>query len=85
MMNNEKLLEKLIEAFLDRRNKKEMRDFLNGILTPKELDEIAVRLEIVKKLKSGYRQQSIAQELGTGVATVTRGSRELRKGRFRYI
>ena len=62
-----------------------MRDFLFGILTPSELDEIVTRLQIVKLIKKGLPHQEIARRLKVGVATVTRGSRELRMGRFKNI
>ena len=62
-----------------------MEDFLLGILTPKERLEIPMRLRIVKMLKQGIPQQGIAESLGVGVATVTRGSRELQKGRFKVV
>lgn len=75
----------LIDTLLQIKTKAEMRDFLLGILTPAELVEIPTRLQIVKKLKQGVGQHQIAQELGVGVATVTRGSKELQKGRFQTI
>lgn len=75
----------LIEAFLKNKNSVEMLDFLKGILTPKEFDEIVTRLQIVKLLKKGLPHQEIARRLKVGVATVTRGSRELRLGRFKKI
>lgn len=78
-------MRRLVEAFKSLQTEKEIEDFLRGILTPKELDEICMRLEIVKKLKQGTPQQEIAKILGVGVATVTRGSRELKNGRFKYI
>lgn len=59
-----------------------LKDFLVGILTPKEIEEIAVRIEIIKQLKKGIPQQQIAKKLQVGIATVTRGSKELQKGRF---
>jgi len=62
-----------------------MVNFLYGILTPQELEEIPVRLQIVKLLKKGTPQHEIAQKLGVGVATVTRGSKEIAKGRFSSI
>lgn len=62
-----------------------MENFLDGILTPQELEEIPVRLQIVKLLKKGIPQHEIAQKLGVGVATVTRGSKEITKGRFSSI
>ena len=64
---------------------KEMNEFLRGLLTEGELAELLMRLQIVKKLKSGLSQQKIAKELGVGVATVTRGSKEIQKGRFTQL
>jgi len=75
----------LVEAFLKNRLKAEMLDFLFGILTPKELEELTTRLQIVKLLKKGLPHQEIARRLEVGVATVTRGSRELRMGRFKKV
>ena len=75
----------LVEAFLKNKSKVEMLDFLKGILTPSELDELMTRLQIVKMLKKGLPHQEIARRLKVGVATVTRGSRELRLGRFSKV
>lgn len=76
---------KLVEAFLKNRSSQEMLDFLKGILTPKEFAELATRIQIVKLLKEDLPHQEIARRLGVGVATVTRGSRELKMGRFKNI
>lgn len=81
-MNDEKYLQVFIETLLTLKTKKEMREFLEGILTPQEMIEIPTRLQIVKKLKEGISQHEIAKELGVGVATVTRGSKEIQKGKF---
>lgn len=78
-------LEELVNTILNVRGKKEMYDFLQGILTPKELFEIPNRLQIIKMLKRGISHHDIAGKLHVGVATVTRGSRELREGRFRNV
>lgn len=67
------------------KTEKDMLDFLKGILTPKELDELPTRLEIVKRLKRGEPQHKIAEELGVGIATVTRGSKEIQRGSFKNI
>lgn len=83
-MNNQYLNE-LIELLLKTKGRDGMEDLLLGILTPKELLEIPMRLQIVKLLRRGIPQQEIAEELGVGVATVTRGSREIQKGRFKVI
>lgn len=75
----------LVQSFLKNKSAPQMLDFLKGILTPKEFDELVTRLQIVKLLKKGLPHQEIARRLGVGVATVTRGSRELRIGRFKKI
>ncbi|PIV37254.1 transcriptional regulator, partial [Candidatus Roizmanbacteria bacterium CG02_land_8_20_14_3_00_36_15] len=82
---NKKYLNELVDAFLQMRTKDQMIDFLFGILTPKELEELTTRLQIVKLLKKGLPHQEIARRLEVGVATVTRGSRELRMGRFKKV
>lgn len=80
-----KQLDEFINALLKIKNKDKMRDFLEGILTPKELIELPHRLEIVKMLKRGISHHDVAGKLGVGVATVGRGSRELQKGRFQNV
>lgn len=80
-----KNLEELIKVLLGIQTKEKMCDFLQGILTPKELLEIPNRLQIVKMLKKGISQHDIAGKLHVGVATVTRGSREIQKGRFQNV
>lgn len=72
----------LVEAFLSLKTKSDVKTFLDGILTPKEREELPVRLQIVKLLKKGVPQHEIASKLGVGVATVTRGSKEISKGNF---
>lgn len=84
-MKSNKELNELIEVLLKIKNKNEMYDFLRGILTPKELLEIPNRLQIIKMLKSGVPHHDIAEKLRVGVATVTRGSREIQKGRFQNV
>ncbi len=82
--NNEELLV-LIDTMLKFKTREEVYDFLFGIFTPKELIEVPKRLAIVHMLKKGVQHQEIAEKLQVGVATVTRGSKELQKGRFKYV
>lgn len=84
-MRQNSYLDSLVSTFLTIKTAQEMHEFLVGILTPKELVELPTRLEIVKMLKSGIAQHEIAEKLGVGVATVTRGSKELQKGRFKNV
>ena len=76
-----KLLTKNITSFTTSRD---LEDFLEGILTPLELEQIGIRLKIIKMLKKGVPQHKIAADLEIGVATVTRGSRMLKEGKFNY-
>ena len=75
----------LVDAFTSLNTKKDVREFLDGILTPKERKELPVRLQIFKLLKKGIPQHEIATKLGVGVATVTRGSKEIAKGNFSLL
>lgn len=73
---------KLVESL---RSSQKLSDFFVGILTPQEIEIIATRIEIVRMLKKNVPQKDIADKLGVGIATVTRGSRELKRGRFHYV
>lgn len=84
MIKNKQLAE-LIKLLLSIKTEDQMENLLLGILTPKELLEIPARLQIVKMLKKGISQQEIAQKLGVGIATVTRGSKEIQLGRFKVV
>ncbi len=85
MKNGDAKMDELFEALLSIKDKRTLRDFLEGILTPKEMLEIPRRLQVIKMLKKGVPQHQIAKELGIGIATVTRGSKELQKGHFKGI
>jgi TrpR family trp operon transcriptional repressor len=67
------------------RDKQMLEDFLFSVTTDKERTELAQRVEIVKRLIDGEPQHKIATDLGVGVATVTRGSKELSLGRFKIL
>jgi TrpR family trp operon transcriptional repressor len=81
----EQYLREFIQVLLSLKTEKNLRSFLEAILTPKELEEIPTRLQIVKLLKKGITQKEISKKLGVGIATVTRGSKELQKGSFKNI
>ena len=79
------LLKHFIDVLMEIKSRDELEDFLIGILTPAELEEIPRRLKIVEMLLEGKSQREIAEKLGVGVATVSRGARELKLGRFKVI
>ncbi len=66
-------------------NRKDIEDFLIGITTDQERREFAQRVEIVKMLLAGVPQKQISENLGVGIGTVTRGSKEIKQGRFKYL
>lgn len=84
-MPKEHYLSDLAEAIAKIRDKKTAEDFLRNILTPKELDEIARRLQIFKMLKKGTSQRMIAKKLKVSIGTISRGSREIQYGPSRWL
>ena len=62
-----------------------IRDSFTGITTDKERREFARRLEVIRRLLDNEAQAKIASDLGVGIATVTRGSKELAQGRFKVL
>lgn len=86
MENNQKTLyNHLIDQLQQLESREQLEDFINAILTPQELEQICLRLEIIKRLKKNQNQRQITTDLGVGIATVTRGARELKMGKFQYV
>jgi TrpR family trp operon transcriptional repressor len=81
----DKNIKDLIATLLQVQKQEDLLDLLKGLLTLGELEEIARRLQIVKLLKAGVSQREIAERLKVGIATVTRGSKEIKQGRFSKI
>ena len=82
MNTDEQLLAALVEHLLAAHDPSSMRRLLEGLLTPAELHAIGQRLQIAQLLKAGVSQREIAKRLGVGIATVTRGSREIKAGKL---
>ena len=82
IMNNNKHINELIKVVLKLKNQNEVFYFLKWILTPRELKQLPLRLQIVKMLKAKIPQRQIAKKLGVGIATITRGVRELQRNPF---
>lgn len=75
-----KFVNELVETVLSLKKKEVALAFLQNILTPAEIDEIATRLQIVKLLIKGVSQREVAKKLGVSIGTVSRGARELKYG-----
>ena len=59
----------------------EIHQFFRVMFTPKEIDAFSQRIQILKLLCAGTSQRDIAECLGVGIATITRGSRVLQENR----
>ncbi len=53
--------------------------FLESLLTPKEIQTLSSRWQIVKLLAQGVPQRQIARDLHLSLCKITRGSKELKK------
>ncbi|EKE14258.1 MAG: TrpR like protein, YerC/YecD [uncultured bacterium] len=62
----------LARAFLKLKNEQEVANFLRDLLTIKEMEEFANRLEMAKLLKEGMSYKAIAKKLKVSTTTVTR-------------
>ena len=67
----------LIRHLLAIEDPADMDAALEDLLTPAEYTEISKRLQIFKLLRQGVPHRKIAEHLGVGIATVSRGSRAL--------
>lgn len=75
-----KYLEPLVNHLLAQDSAVAMESALRDLLTANELADVANRLQIMEMLKQGIPQRQIADKLGVGIATVTRGSNHLKRG-----
>ncbi len=74
-----KYIEHLVNHLLAQNSAVEMENALRDLLTPSELADVTNRLQIFEQLGQGIPQRQIADQLGVGIATVTRGSNALKK------
>lgn len=74
-----KHLEPVVNHLLAQNSYETMEKTLRDLLTTKELADIANRLQIIEMLQQGIPQRQIADTLGVGIATVTRGSLHLKR------
>lgn len=58
---------------------KQIDAVLTALLTDKERQEIGNRIRIFDLLEQGTTQREIADNLGVGIATVSRGAKALQK------
>lgn len=76
-----KYLDALVNHLLEPASPVEMERVLRELMTPSELADVANRLQIFALLEQGVPQRRIADRLGVGIATVTRGANALKARR----
>ncbi len=78
-MNTHDQIQFLITHLLKVETPAAMEEALSNLLTPAEFLEVANRLQIITMIEAGIPQRKIAEELGVGIATVSRGARVLKE------
>lgn len=75
----EKQYTQLYKAFkISTENQSLFFDFLKDLLTPRELEDVLMRFEIIDRLNKHQQHRNIAEDLYIGIGTVTRGANELK-------
>ena len=65
----------LITLFTQSQDKAFITEVMAALLTEKEQKEIANRIQIFSLFQQGLPQREIAERLGVGIATVSRGAK----------
>ena len=73
-----KYISHLVNHLLAQETAEDMEGVLRKLLTASELIDVANRLQIFIMLEQGVPQRQIAEKLGVGIATVTRGSNAIK-------
>lgn len=73
-----KYISHLVNHLLAQETAEQMEEALRDLLTSNELLDVANRLQIFEMLERGVPQRQIAEKLGVGIATVTRGSNAMK-------
>lgn len=77
-------LDELFGLFPRLKTAGEAESFLRDLLTSSELDQVAERWQIVKRLAKGLPQRKVKEELNVSIEKVTRGAKAVKdsKGGF---
>ena len=71
--------DELIQVFTEISDFEEMKAFIEEILTPKEIEDFALRWKLLQELHEGNTQRNIASKYGISLCKITRGSKILKK------
>ena len=87
-MSNEKLrspqTDRLVEALLLLSNREECYQLLEDLLTIREIQDLAQRLEVARLLPAKVTYNEIAHKTGVSTATISRVNRSLSYGAGGY-
>jgi len=78
-------INKIAKILAETSDKSDMKLLLNCLFTDKELLDVANRLKIFELLANGVPHRAIAEQLGVGIATVTRGAREFKSKNYQVL
>ena len=77
-------VEALLDAFRLSDSNDELFNFMLDVTTPRELAEMAQRLQVAQLLQSGMAYAAIEKETGASAATIARVSKCLQYGETGY-
>lgn len=80
-MTKEITIKELAAIFAAIDDAQQMERFLSEVLTDTERHDLALRWELMKRLKQGMSQREIAAELGISLCKITRGARILKNAK----
>jgi TrpR family trp operon transcriptional repressor len=72
-------LDELIEVFTKIEDFESMQKLFGEIFTPHEIDDIALRWQLMKMLHQEIPQRKIAADLGISLCKITRGAKILKE------
>ena len=75
---NSKYFDELTTVFASLKDKKEIKTFLQEILTPAECASITKRWQLLRDLNNNKSQRTIAKELKISLCKITRGAKILK-------
>ena len=71
--------QQLLDVVLAMKDKDDLEQFFEEILTPAELADLSLRWKLLKELHGGMTQRKIAEKHGISLCKITRGSKILKK------
>ena len=72
-------LQELLKIIAAEEDPKELQDFFEELFTPRELQDLGLRWQLLKELFQGEAQRAIASRHRISLCKITRGSKILKK------